>query len=126
MPKAFETLKRLFAKKLLLKHPNPEEPLVIQVDTNDMAIGAVLLQRNEEGNLQPCAYISQKLTDMARHWAIWEKEAFAVRWTLLTWHHRLEGSNVPFKVCTDHKNLEALRTPHELSPKQIRWTQYFN
>lgn len=25
----------------------------------------------------------------------------------------------------DHKNLEALKTPWKLSPKQVRWAQYF-
>lgn len=27
----------------------------------------------------------------------------------------------PFEVWTDHKNLEALKTPRRLFPKQVRW-----
>lgn len=63
---------------------------------------------------------------MERYWVVWEKEAFTVSWVLLTWHQFLEGSKVLFEVWTDHKNLEALRTPQKLSPKQVQWAQYFN
>lgn len=31
------------------------------------------------------------------------KEAYVVRWALLTWRHFLEGSQVPFELWTDHK-----------------------
>ncbi|XP_060539018.1 uncharacterized protein LOC132709560 [Pantherophis guttatus] len=123
---AFETLKGLFAKEPVLKHPDPEQPFVIQADASDVAVGAVLLQKNNQGDLQPCAYTSRKLTDTERRWAAWEKEAFAVRWALLTWRHLLEGGQKPFEVWTDHKNLEALKTPRKLSPRQVRWAQYFN
>ncbi|XP_060539362.1 queuine tRNA-ribosyltransferase catalytic subunit 1 isoform X1 [Pantherophis guttatus] len=123
---AFEKLKRLFAAEPILKHPDMEEPFVVQADTSDVAVGAVLLQKNAEGKLQPCAYTSRKLSETERRWAIWEKEAFAVQWALLTWRQFLEGAKHPFEVWTDHKNLEALKTPCKLSPKQVRWAQHFN
>ncbi|XP_058041925.1 uncharacterized protein LOC131199783 [Ahaetulla prasina] len=123
---AFEKLKRLFAAEPILKHPDMDVPFVIQADASDVAVGAVLLQNNVDGKLQPCAFTSRKLTETERRWAIWEKEAFAVHWALRTWRQFLEGSNHPFEVWTDHKNLEALKTPRKLSPKQARWAQYFN
>lgn len=51
---------------------------------------------------------------------------FAIRWVLLTWRHLLEGAHPPFEVWTDHKILEALQTPRRMSPKQVRWAQYFS
>lgn len=69
--------------------------------------------------------MSKKLRDTERKWAIWEKEAFAIWWAFLTWRQFLEGGKVPFEVWTDHKNLEALKTPRKLSPKQIWWVQHF-
>lgn len=89
-----------------------------------MAVGAILLQRNVRGQMQSYAYTSPKLTEMERGWAIWEKEAFAVQWALLTWWHLLEGAKEPFKVWTDHKNLKALQTPCWLSPKQVWWAMF--
>lgn len=52
---AFEKLEHLFTGKPVLKHPDPNEPFVIQVKANDVAVGAVLLQKNNQGTLQPCA-----------------------------------------------------------------------
>ncbi|KAK9395371.1 hypothetical protein NXF25_018732, partial [Crotalus adamanteus] len=75
--------------------------------------------------LQPCALTSRKLTNNDRGWAIWEKEAYAVRWALATWRHFLEGAKENFEVWTDHKNLEALQTPRRLAPKHVRWALYF-
>lgn len=63
-----------------------------------MTVGAVLLQRNAKGELQPCVYVSLKLSEMERQWAIWEKEAYTVCWALLTWRQFLEGSKIPFEV----------------------------
>lgn len=99
---------------------------MIQADASDVAMGAMLLQANVKGGFEPCTYTSRKLTEIKRRWAIWEKEAFAVRWALLIWRHFLEVAKQPFKMWTDHKNLEALKTPRKLSPKQVRWLEYFN
>ncbi|ETE60370.1 hypothetical protein L345_13890, partial [Ophiophagus hannah] len=108
--KAFETLKELFAKEPVLKHPDPKQPFIIQADASDVAVGAVLLQRNNQWNLQPCAYTSCKLTDTERGF-----------------HGEIGTANLaplagqrPLEVWANHKNLEALRTPQKLSPKQGR------
>lgn len=90
-------------------------PFVIQEDAS--GVGAVLLQENPEGILQP-----SDLTDTGWRWAV----AYAVWWALLTWWHFLEGSKLPFEAWTDHKNLEALTPLWKLSPKQAHWVQYFN
>ncbi|KAK9401689.1 hypothetical protein NXF25_010045 [Crotalus adamanteus] len=122
---AFESLKGLFAREPILIHPDPGRPFVVQADASDVAIGAILLQRNTDGLLQPCAYTSKKFTDTERRWAVWEKEAFAVKWALSTWRHLLEGAQHPFEVWTDHQNLAVLQTPRRLAPKHVRWAQYF-
>uniref|UniRef100_A0A670Z7K1 Integrase catalytic domain-containing protein n=1 Tax=Pseudonaja textilis TaxID=8673 RepID=A0A670Z7K1_PSETE len=65
---AFEKLKRLFSAEPVLKHPDPKQPFVIQADASDVAVGAVLLQKNGSGQLQPCAYTSKKLTETEQFW----------------------------------------------------------
>lgn len=112
--------------ELVLKHSNLDEPVVIQADVSDVAVDAILLQKNAKGELQPCAYMFCKLSDTERHWAIWDKEAYTVQWVLLTWRQFLEDSKIPFEVWTHYKNLEALKTTWKLSPKQVRWAPYFN
>lgn len=95
---AFEQLKSLFAKEPVLKHPDLSKPFVVQADASEVAVGAVLIQVNEEGAFQLCVYTSQKLNDIERNWPIWEKESFAVRWALLTWQYLLEGGSISFEV----------------------------
>lgn len=71
---AFELLKSLFAKELVLRHPDPSKLFVVQADASEVAVGAVLLQANEKEALQPCAYMAKKLNDTECNWPIWEKE----------------------------------------------------
>ncbi|XP_013929764.1 PREDICTED: complement C1q tumor necrosis factor-related protein 7-like [Thamnophis sirtalis] len=63
--KAFEK----FAKEPILQHPDPEQQFIIQADASDVAVVDVLLQKNKEGQLLPCAYVSTKLTATERRWA---------------------------------------------------------
>lgn len=48
----FKKLKRLFAEEPVLKHPDPKQPFVVQVDTSVLAVAAVLLKVNAKGQLQ--------------------------------------------------------------------------
>lgn len=54
--------------ELVLKDPDPKKPFLIQADANDVAVHAVILQKNQEGQLQPCAYTSKKLTETEQQW----------------------------------------------------------
>lgn len=67
---AFKKLKRLFAAEPVLKHPNVEEPFMNQMDTSDVAVEAVFLQKNGERKLHPCAFTSRKLNETKRWWAV--------------------------------------------------------
>uniref|UniRef100_A0A803TEK8 Gypsy retrotransposon integrase-like protein 1 n=1 Tax=Anolis carolinensis TaxID=28377 RepID=A0A803TEK8_ANOCA len=124
--KAFETLKERFTEEPILKHPDIQSPFIIHCDASDCAYGAVLLQKDQNGNLKPCGYLSRKFSETEKCWPIWEKEALAILKALECWRHFLEGSEIPFEVWSDHKNLQYLKSPRKLSPKQIRWAQYFS
>ncbi|XP_077166890.1 uncharacterized protein LOC143823989 [Paroedura picta] len=122
---AFDKLKLLFTSEPVLAHADPSKQFTVQVDSSDVAMGAVILQEGEDGKLHPLAYLSKKFSGAERNWAIWEKEAAAVKLALSTWRHWLEGSAIPFVVWTDHKNLQALKQPRSLSAKQMRWAEFF-
>nr|XP_028571602.1 uncharacterized protein LOC114589402 [Podarcis muralis] len=59
---AFEQLKTMFSSEEYLAHGDPHWPLVVETDASDRAVGAVLLQEDQNGNLQPCAFHFRKLT----------------------------------------------------------------
>ena len=117
---AFDELRHRFTTEPVLKHVDPDKPCMIQVDSSDVAMGAVILQRDGKGRLHPIAFLSKKFSEMERNWAIWEKEAAAIKLALSTWRHWLEGSPQTFEVWSGNKNLLALHRPCKLSAKQIR------
>lgn len=51
----------------------------MQVDASDIAMGAVLLQRDKNSHLQLCAYLSKKNSDAECNWLAWEKEVMSDR-----------------------------------------------
>lgn len=118
MPSHIWKAKKIFFHGASTETPRPREIIVIQANTSDVAIGTVLFQENEKDQLQPCAYTLKKFTETEQHLVVWEKKAYAVRLAFLTWRHFLERSKISFQVWTDHKNLEALKTPRNLSPKE--------
>lgn len=77
----------MFAAESVLKQPDPNASFIIQADATDVAVGAVFLQRNNQGVL--CVYTSQKHIGTECQWAVWGKEAYTVCWALLAWRHFL-------------------------------------
>ncbi|KAL0172966.1 hypothetical protein M9458_033277, partial [Cirrhinus mrigala] len=52
-------------------------------------------------------------------------ELLAIKLALEEWRLWLEGSNHPFTIITDHKNLQYLREARHLNPRQARWALFF-
>jgi hypothetical protein len=69
---AFETLKGILVKTLVLKLPDFDKDFEIHSDASDFAIGRVLVQ---EG--RPVAFESKKLSETKRRWPTHEKEMWA-------------------------------------------------
>jgi len=63
-------------------------------------VGAALLQEQEDGKLQPVAYISRRLERHALIYGVTEKECLVVVWASLKLRAYLEGDR--FLVRTDH------------------------
>ncbi|KAL0161733.1 hypothetical protein M9458_045458, partial [Cirrhinus mrigala] len=123
---AFRDLKTAFTTAPILCHPNPDLPFLVEVDASTTGVGAILSQ--QQGNppqLRPCAYFSKKLSAAERNYDIGNRELLAIRLALEEWRHWLEGSQHPFQVITDHKNLQYLREAKRLNPRQARWALFF-
>lgn len=56
------------------------------------------------------AFFSHKLSRVERNGNVRNRELLLVKLAPRVWCHWLEGSNNPFQVITDHKNLEYLKT----------------
>jgi hypothetical protein len=67
--KAFETLKGILVKALVLKLPDFDKDFEIHSDASDFAIGGVIVQDG-----RPVAFESKKLSETERRWPTHEKE----------------------------------------------------
>lgn len=107
---AFKKLKHLFATAPILIQIDPNKQFIVAVDASDIGVGEVLSQTAGPSlKLQPCAYFSRRLTPAKRNYDVGDRELLAVKLALEEWRHLLEGTEQPFVVWTDHKNLTYLR-----------------
>ena len=61
---AFDTLRTKLSKSpVILAYPDWHEDFVLQTDASNIAVGGILLQRDNEGNIRPIAYFSSGLTE---------------------------------------------------------------
>jgi hypothetical protein len=111
---AFETLKGILVKALVLKLPDFDKDLEIHSDASDFAIGGVLVQ---EG--RPVAFESKKLSETEQRWPTHEKEMWAVIHCFKTWGHYIGSKDVV--VWTNNVTLKYFATQPKLSSKQIKW-----
>jgi len=108
--KAFETLKGILVKALVLKLLNFDKDFEIHSDASDFAIKGVLVQ---EG--RPVAFESKKLSETKRRWPTHEKEMWAVIHCLKTWGHYIGSKDVV--VWIDNVTLKYFATQSKLSSK---------
>ena len=103
---AFDTLKQALVSAPILVHPDPSKPYTLYTDASNHAIGAILVQKDEQGFEKVIAYLSHKLSGAQLRWPTIEKEAFAVVYALKKFHCYLWGAT--FEIHTDHKPLKSL------------------
>jgi hypothetical protein len=92
-------------------------PIRVYTDASDYGIGAYLCQVKEDGSEVPIEFISKTLTKSEKKWSTYEKEAFAIFYSLRKWEAHLR--DVKFTLFTDHKNLTYLSK--DPNAKVMRW-----
>ena len=113
----FDTAKMRLTGKTILRFADTTKPFYIRCDASKCAIGAILLQSNNEGDLEPVEFFSRRLTQAEKNYGITEKEALAMVCACERWHHFLHGNVV--RVKTDHKPLLAFTSTEK--PRLKRW-----
>ncbi|KAJ1300254.1 hypothetical protein OPQ81_005083 [Rhizoctonia solani] len=119
--KSFQDLKTALVDSPVLIQPDISKEFFLECDASDYATGAILSQKGSDDKLHPVAFLSKTLSPAERNYDIFDKELLAVIRALREWRHLLEGSEIPVKILTDHKNLEYFQTKKELNKRQARW-----
>ena len=117
---AFVTLKRQLSQRRTLAYFQQHAETQLVVDASPVGLGAVLLQRQTDGLLQPVEYASRSLTDVEQRYSQTEREALAVVWGCERFRMYLYG--IDFVLVTDHKPLEVMFSPSSKPPARVeRW-----
>lgn len=98
--KSFDTCKNALVQSTLLAHPNMDSPLALVTDASNSALGSVL-QQNVEGEWQPLAFYSKKLSKSQQKYSAYDRELLAVYESVKHFRHMVEGKH--FVIFTDHK-----------------------
>ncbi|EZG42965.1 putative enzymatic polyprotein, partial [Gregarina niphandrodes] len=115
---AFHLLQKALSECPGLANPHPSWPYVLDTDASTTAIGACLMQLDENNCLHPVRFGSRRLTPAERNWPIYELEGFAVVHFILAFRPYLIGRT--FTVRSDHKPLQWLWKIDK--PRLARWS----
>ena len=111
---AFTTLLSCFQTALVLQLPNVHHPFIVMTDTSLLASDRVLMQRDDNGDLHPCAYLSQTFSPVERNYNIHDCKLLTVIHVLDHLHHYLQDTSHPVTLLTNHKNLTYFHLLHSL------------
>ncbi|UYV82799.1 K02A2.6-like, partial [Cordylochernes scorpioides] len=126
---AFEKVKKLLSTSPILTFFDPNLPTTVSADASSYGLGAVLLQKSENGNQNLVAYASRTMSETEKRWAQIEKESLAIVWACERFQDYLKGNT--FSIETDHKplipifstkNLDEM-TPH-IQRLRLRMMRY--
>ena len=101
---------------------NSNRETTLSADASSYGLGAVLLQKQPNGELRPVAYASRAMAGVEQQYAQIEKEALATTWACERYSEFLIGKT--FHIETDHKPLVSLlgqKTLDEFPPRIHRF-----
>jgi len=120
----FKYLKTAFASAPILTHWIPGRPIIVETDTSDYALAAILSIELENREIHPVAFHSRSFNLTELNYNVHDKKLFAIFEAFRIWHHYLDGSATLVDVVTDHKNLEYFSTTKILNCCQAHWAEY--
>jgi hypothetical protein len=102
---AFQELKQALTTQLVLALPRDKGRFRLEMDTSNIATGAVLLQEQEDGTYCPLSYTSKSCSQAEAMYATYNKELFMIMRALEDWQSLLLRTSEPFEILMDHCNL---------------------
>lgn len=115
---AFKQIKQYLISAPILRCPDFGKPFYVQTDASGYGIGAVLSQRDDDGEHVIC-YLSRSLTKAEAKFSTTERELLAVLFAVEKLRPYVEGYK--FYVVTDHASLKWLANLREPRGRLARW-----
>ena len=79
---AFETLKKMCVQAPILSFPDFKKPFLLETDASGKGMGAVLSQKQDDGQSHPIAFASRDLMDTVQRYHSNKKEFLALKWAV--------------------------------------------
>lgn len=117
---AFDSLKKELITYPVLRLYKPGAETQLHTDSSSMGFGAVLLQKQEDGNFAPIAYFSKVTSDAGKKYHSYELETLAVVKAIERFHVFVQG--IPFQVITDCNALVWAFKKININPRIARWS----
>ena len=117
---AFQNLKKALTSHNVMAHPDIQKPFKLYTDASDVAVGAILVQTDENNEQRHVQYVSRCFHGSERAWSTIEKEAYAIVYALTKLRPYLYGAR--FVIYTDHKPLKSLFLGEVKNRKIQRWS----
>ncbi|CAH8599440.1 unnamed protein product [Schistosoma rodhaini] len=121
---AFDALKTRLSSPPILAVPDTSASggeFILDTDASSSAIGAVLSQVAPDGQERVIAYASRRLDKSETRYSTTRREMLALVKFLQHFRHYLLGK--PFRVRTDHRALQWLRSFREPEGQVARWQE---
>ena len=112
---AWQNLKGILCSSPALRTPDFSSQFILQTDASDYGVGAILSQRDNNGDDHPVAYYSKKLLPRETRYSIVEKECLAIQLAIHFFRVYLMGQ--PFMIQTDHRALQWLDYLKDSNPR---------
>jgi len=100
--------------------------LVMETDTSDYALAAILSIMTKENEIHPIVFYSRTFSTLELNYDIYDKKLLVIFKAFKIWQHYLEGSTSPIDIVMDHKNLEYFSTTKILMCQQAKWLKYLS
>ena len=109
-------------KAPVLAFANYSKPFLLETDASKDELGAVLLQKGEDGKYHPIAYRSKALSRSEKNYHSLKHEFLALKWAV-TEHFReyLQYSPEPFLIRTDNNPLTYMIMTPNLDATGHQW-----
>jgi hypothetical protein len=71
---------------------------------------------------RPIAYFSEKLSGLTLNYSVYDKELYALVWSLETWQHYIFPKE--FVMHSDHESLKHLKGQLKLYRRHAKWCEF--
>ncbi|KAJ3566498.1 hypothetical protein NP233_g6971 [Leucocoprinus birnbaumii] len=95
---AFNALKDALTSALILTHWIPDAQIIIETNTSNYALAAILSIISNDNKVHPIAFHPRTSTSGELNYNTHDKELLAIFKAFCIWHHYLEGAALPINV----------------------------